>query len=410
MDASTLYALRDAAGVPAHPVIFLILGVATWALHIAAVHVMLGASALTLWGAFSKDDLKRRLAATMLNTAKVSVSIAIVIGVAPLLFVQVIYDPFWYASNVLSAWWVIGFIVILILGYLAMYVFYYANKDLTAKKGVTCPGSMVISIALLLVVGFIMHVLTQQMLSPEKWVEWYAPNGVINASGQKIHDYNIWRFLFFISLSAPVTGAWLLAMRRYLQGKEAGEDANYLALLGSLAQKLAIIGGLVVVVFGALWMATLPEKAAGFALSPWVIVTAVALIGTVLLPTLLGKKLDTGFWGFAPFAVGAVALIILGTAREALRFTILYGVHGYNPLDYKIVMDWYSTILFFGTFAIIGGAALAYMLTVAWQVGQSKEKVYTPSPAVDKIGTVAIWLIVAWMVQFFAIGFYVWVR
>ena len=113
MNAEMLYALRDVAGVPSHPVLFLILGVLTFALHILAVQVMLGASGLVIWGALSKAAYQRQLAQAMLGVAKIAVSVAVVLGVAPLLFVQVIYDPFWYTSNVLSAWWVIGFILIL---------------------------------------------------------------------------------------------------------------------------------------------------------------------------------------------------------------------------------------------------------------------------------------------------------
>jgi hypothetical protein len=161
MNAEMLYALRDVAGVPSHPVTFLILGVLTFALHILAVQVMLGASGLVIWGALSKDAYKRQLAAAMLGVAKVAVSVAVVLGVAPLLFVQVIYDPFWYTSNVLSAWWVIGFIVILTVGYLLMYVFYAKNHHL-AEEETLCSGSMILSLVLMLVVGFIMHVLTVQ--------------------------------------------------------------------------------------------------------------------------------------------------------------------------------------------------------------------------------------------------------
>lgn len=168
MNAEMLLALRDPAGVPSHPLVFLLLGVLTFALHVAAVQVMLGAGALVLRGAFSTDAHWRRLAATMLNTAKIAVSVAIVIGVAPLLFVQVVYDPFWYTSNVLSARWVIGFIVILIAGYLAMYGFYWRNPDLVARKG-RSGWLMLLSLLLLLVVGFIMHVLSYQMLWPEQW-------------------------------------------------------------------------------------------------------------------------------------------------------------------------------------------------------------------------------------------------
>jgi hypothetical protein len=231
MNAEMLYALRDPAGIPSHPLVFLLLAVLTFALHVAAVQVMLGAGALVLRGAFSAQPHWRRLAATMLNTAKIAVSVAIVIGVAPLLFVQVLYDPFWYTSNVLSARWVIGFIVILIAGYIAMYGYYWRNPNL-ATQPAKSSWMMMLSLALLLLVGWIMHVLSYQMLWPEQWQQWYAPQGRIDASGSGLHAYSVARFGFFIALSAPVTGAWLVAVRRYLQG--AGEtDAGYLAFPGA---------------------------------------------------------------------------------------------------------------------------------------------------------------------------------
>mgnify|MGYP006166651753 FL=1 len=205
MTPEMLSALRDQAGVPSHPLVFLVLGVLTFALHIAAVQVMLGAASLTLRGAFSGSLHWRRLAAAMITTAKIAVSVAIVIGVAPLLFVQVVYDPFWYTSNVLSAWWVIGFIVLLIAGYIALYVFYWKNHDIV-KEGGRGGVWMVASLALLLAVGFIVHSLTNQMLFPEHWMAWYAPQGVVNPDGHSLHHWNLPRFLFFIALSAPVTG------------------------------------------------------------------------------------------------------------------------------------------------------------------------------------------------------------
>jgi hypothetical protein len=407
MDAAMLYALRDPAGIPSHPIIFLVLGVLTWALHIAAVQVMLGASALTLYGSFSRDTRWRRLAAAMLTTAKVAVSVAIVLGVAPLLFVQVIYDPFWYTSNVLSARWVIGFIVVLILAYLAMYAFYYRNPRL-ASQPTRSAWQMVVSLVLMLVVGWIMHVLSYQMLLPEQWMSWYAPNGQIDAGGQSLHAYSITRFAFFILLSVAVVAAWLFAYRRYLMGRR-DEDAGYIAWLLPLAHKLMLAGGVLAVASGALWLATLPEKMAWFATSGWMWASAAALLAAAFFPRLLGSRLDQGLWGYAPFGVGAVALIMVAAAREALRFITLLGTHGYDALDYKINLDWYSTSLFFITFAVLGGVVLGYLLTVAWKAGQTKG-VYTPSPALTRLGNLSIGLLVIWIVQYFAIGFYVWAR
>lgn len=407
MTPEMLYALRDQAGVPSHPLVFLVLGVLTFALHMAAVQVMLGAASLTLRGAFSASTHWRRLAAAMLVTAKIAVSVAIVIGVAPLLFVQVVYDPFWYTSNVLSAWWVIGFIVLLIAGYIAMYIFYWKNHDIVTDGG---RGGiwMLLSLALLLAVGFIVHSLTNQMLFPEQWMAWYAPKGVVNPDGHSLHYWNLPRFLFFIALSAPVTGAWLYGYRRYLQG--GGEtDAAYLRWVRGLAQSLMLVGGVVSVLIGAVWMLTLPEKMTWFASSVWMLMALVALLAVVALPLVLRDRIDSGVWGYGIFGAGALGLIVVGAAREMLRFVTLLGSHGYDAMDYRINMDWYSTSLFFVTFGVVGGVTLAYLLTVAWQAGQSKG-LYTPSSTVTRIGQWSVGLLVAWTVLYFAVGFYVWAR
>lgn len=407
MNAEMLYALRDVAGVPSHPVIFMILGVLTFALHILAVQVMLGASGLVIWGALSKATYQRQLAQAMLGVAKIAVSVAIVLGVAPLLFMQVIYDPFWYTSNVLSAQWVIGFIVILIIAYLLMYFFYAKNHHLATQKTI-CPGSMILSLALMLVVGFIMHVLVYQMLSPDQWMQWYAPNGEIDASGRKLHDYNLWRFGFFISLSVLVISGWLFAYRHYISHRNDVSN-DYLQWLRGLATKLSLAGGVVALGFGMGWMATLPDTQSGFGLSPWVLLTAVLIALSAVMPKLIGGRVNAPLFGYGLFGLAAIAVIAVAIAREMLRWNILFGDFGYNALDYPVNMDWYSTLLFLGTFILIGGSILGYFLTVAWHAGQT-EGVYTPSPAVTRMGNLTIILLAAWIIHFFSLGLWVWLR
>jgi len=413
MDAQSLNALRDVAGVPTHPVVFLILGVVTFALHIAAVQVMLGAAGLTVWGALSAAPFWRRLAQSMVMVTKVMLSVAILIGVAPLLFVQVIYDPFWYTSNVLSAWWVIGFIVILTVASLLWFFFNARNYRLGSTTRTFCPGSAILSIVLLLGVGFIMHVLTQQMLSPEQWLQWYAPGGVLDTSGRGLHDYNLPRFLFFISLSAPVIGAVLVGYQQYYRPRVADETAQmshaYLDWVGQLGHKLIGVGGVLSVLLGMLWMASLPAPLAGFALSPWVITALLLLLGFVAFAQWVRMGQMRSLWAYAVLPVGAVAIVVVAVAREALRWAALNGLHGYNPLDYPVQMDWYSTLMFFITFLVIGGGALAYMLTIAWKAGQT-QGVYTPGPVLSRLGDVAIALIGLWIVQYFVMGLVTWLR
>ena len=407
MDVQALYALRDVAGVPSHPVLFLILGVVTFALHLFAVHVMLGGATLTIRGAFSRDQNWRRLANAMLSTAKVAVSVTVVLGVAPLLFVQVIYDPFWYTSNVLSAWWVIGFILILCVAYLLVYVFYGKNEDFTKAK-TRCPGSMILSLVLFILVGLIMHALTNQMLSPDEWMSWYAPEGKIDASGTQLHSINWARFAFMILLAAPVTGAWLYGYRHYISVR-ADSESEYLNFLSDLASKMMLVGGIATLTVGAVWMATLPENQASFASNPLMILTALILLALALLPKVLGAKINQGITGYLVVLAALVGVLVVGVDREVIRWFALVVDAGYNPMDYPINMDWYSTILFFVTFAVIGGLACGYLLTVAWQAGHT-EGVYTPSAAVTRMGNWTIYAIAIWIVHFFALGFWVWMQ
>lgn len=402
MEAETLYALRSPAGLPSHPVIFLVLLVLTWALHILAVHVMLGSTALSLFGSCAAGEKWQRLSESMLNTAKVAVSIAIVLGVAPLLFVQVIYDPFWYVSNVLSARWALGFILILLIAYYAMYHRYFVGPT-PAKRGRI---SLTVSLLLLLVAGFLMHVLTNQMLRPELWLSWYFPNGHIDPSGAGIHEFNPYRFAYFIALSIPVTGAWLAGYSRYLgQSHDIGEQKAYRYWLDTLYARLMRVGGLVALLFYAIWMSTLPDTAKGYMGSFWPTLGALATVALVLCPSLF--KPDRG--DYRPMVVSALAILAIAIAREALRLTILGRGHGYDLMTYPVNSDSYGFALFLLTFLGLGVPAVAYSIGIAWEAGKSRA-VYVASPRVAWLGRISLFALGIWICQYFLFGIITMVR
>ena len=167
---------------------------------------------------------------------------------------------------------------------------------------------------------------------------------------------------------------------------------------------------MVSVLIGAAWMMTLPEKMQWFAGSVWMWLAVAALLAVVAMPLALRARLDRGVSGNAVYLAGTQKIKIKDAAREVLRFVTLLGSHGYDAMDYRINMDWYSTVLFFVTFGVIGGTTLAYLLTVAWQAGQQKTGIYTPSALVNRIGQWSVGLLVAWTVAYFAICFWVWAR
>lgn len=409
MNDTMFLALMDPAGAPAHPLIFLVLGVVTFALHMTAVNVMLGTLGLSAWGSFSQNPYWQRLAGALGTTAKVAVSIAIVLGVAPLLFVQVIYDPFWYTSNVISAWWLLGFLAILTVAYLALYRFYGLNHQY-AEDGSALPiqGApqgglwLVGSFILMVTCGVIMHAVVNQSLQPGEWMNWYAPEGVVDPHGRELHSITIARVAFFLLLSIPVTAGWLFGMRRYLLS--AGEeDYGYIDFIENLAHNMARIGSLLVLLAGAAWMMTLPESMVWFRSSLWMLLGLIPLAYFGAMSFIQKKRVLCIFCNYMAFGMTLIMAIVLAALREVLRFVTLLEAAGWDALAYKVNMDWSSTVIFFVTFLVVGGLNLTYLLTLAWKSGQTKA-LYTPGVGITRVGSMAIVSLVLWVVGYFTIG------
>lgn len=409
MNDTMFLALMDPAGAPAHPLIFLVLGVVTFALHMTAVNVMLGTLGLSAWGSFSQNPYWQRLAGALGTTAKVAVSIAIVLGVAPLLFVQVIYDPFWYTSNVISAWWLLGFLAILTVAYLALYRFYGLNHQY-AEDGSALPiqGApqgglwLVGSFILMVTCGVIMHAVVNQSLQPGEWMNWYAPEGVVDPHGRELHSITVARVAFFLLLSIPVTAGWLFGMRRYLLS--AGEeDYGYIDFIENLAHNMARIGSLLVLLAGAAWMMTLPESMVWFRSSLWMLLGLIPLAYFGAMSFIQKKRVLCIFCNYMAFGMTLIMAIVLAALREVLRFVTLLEAAGWDALAYKVNMDWSSTVIFFVTFLVVGGLNLTYLLTLAWKSGQTKA-LYTPGVDITRVGSMAILSLVLWVVGYFTIG------
>lgn len=409
MNDTMFLALMDPAGAPAHPLIFLVLGVVTFALHMTAVNVMLGTLGLSAWGSFSQNPYWQRLAGALGTTAKVAVSVAIVLGVAPLLFVQVIYDPFWYTSNVISAWWLLGFLAILTVAYLALYRFYGLNHQY-AEDGSALPiqGApqgglwLVGSFILMVTCGVIMHAVVNQSLQPGEWMNWYAPEGVVDPHGRELHSITVARVAFFLLLSIPVTAGWLFGMRRYLLS--AGEeDYGYIDFIENLAHNMARIGSLLVLLAGAAWMMTLPESMVWFRSSLWMLLGLIPLAYFGAMSFIQKKRVLCIFCNYMAFGMTLIMAIVLAALREVLRFVTLLEAAGWDALAYKVNMDWSSTVIFFVTFLVVGGLNLTYLLTLAWKSGQTKA-LYTPGVGITRVGSMAILSLVLWVVGYFTIG------
>ncbi len=393
-------ALQDPMGVPFFPVVFQALMVLTFALHILCVNATVGAAALAAYGRLSGEARWRALALSLSKTVTMSVSAAIVLGVAPLLFVQVLYDPFWYASNMLSAAWVVAFIFIMMGAFGLSYAAYLRGE----KPGAAVFGAA--ALALFLLAGFVMHALNFQALQPEKWLGWYARAGGVDASGTALHAFSLPRFLHFLVPAFSVAGVFLMLRSWYLEPRVDADRAqlDWAARLGS---GLAFWATAAQVLVGLWFLLSLPGELA-FAKNPLVLAASAA--GLVLL-AYLGRIHFSGRrpQDSAPAAALAIAAVVLAmsAAREALRGAYL-GRFGYALSAHRVTLDWGSTALFFGTF-VLGLVVLAYVLAVAFQSGRVAGR-WEAGPRMQAWGRASIGIMLAWIVVVAGLGVFITLR
>ncbi|MDD4931949.1 MAG: hypothetical protein PHO89_00580 [Methylacidiphilaceae bacterium] len=397
---SILNLLRDPVGIPAPPVLFQWLMVFTWAIHIVFVNLVLGGAALAIAGYLRREDpLWGRLSRAMTQVTKVALSLAIVVGVAPLLFTQVIYDPMWYASNVLSAAWVMGFIYALGLGYTCWFIFSFRNKEGAGAAELLWAVAAILLFALN---GFVMHVLSVQSILPAKWLEWYAPQGVPDMSGLKVHAFSFPRFAFFFAAAAAGTGIFLLAYADYF-GPRRDFPAPYREFCRRIGWQWARWGFLAQSILAVLWFAGVERAVA----RPFLWITLLTLLAILLLlwnrkpESLVGK-------GYVAQSIFVFYALIVGIAREEIRLGALLPL-GYDPMTYKVNLDLSSTLLFFTTFLGVGGIGLAFLLAMLWQAGRT-EGTYVAGKTVARLSNYALAIVLIWIAVFFGVGITVWVR
>lgn len=394
--SAMLKTLQDPLGLPFYPLVFQILAVLTFALHITFVNFTVGTLFLSVYGHLRGGDFWKRLSAAMAKAAIPCVSIAMVLGIAPLLFIQVLYDPFWYTSSVLSGRWAIGFIIAMMIAYSFLYVFYFRRQK-TDGKGYLTFG--LIALLLFLLSGFIMHVLNYQALLPDKWLSWYTSAGTVDASGGAIHAFSLVRFLHFIVPAFALTGIFLMMYAWYFEKRE-DFDKNYLERVGKIGSGLAFHFTTIQVLVGFLWLLSLPAQFK-FMSNPFFVVAFVLGIG--LLALLYNARRNP-----IKFAVPAVlgsflTVFAMSYAREALRVEYV-GRFAYSIFDYKVNLDWGSTLLFLITF-VLGLVILGYLLTVVFKSGRVMGEV-AAAPGLVKWGKVSIGLLVLWMAGFFVLGIF----
>jgi len=364
MDINTaLQALRDPFGLPFYAWMFQGLMVLTFTLHILFVNLVVGGLAVAMYNHFKtgpERDFRQRLSAGLAQASTINLSVAIVLGVAPLLFVQVIYDPFWYASNSLSAWWAMAFLLTITIAFLSTYVFYLKRRRNPEAWG----GFAVLGLAAAVFAGVIISALSLQALLPAEWLKWYAGCGGLKTTGTGLYSFGFGRFLHFMGPALINTGIFMMLYAWYFRPRN-DIDGAYLDWVGRSGARLAKIAAMVQIVIGLWWLLSLPGE---LHFMRNIYMWAGAGLGLIVMILLLKAEADPDRWALPLAGVSFVAVLVMSIAREVLRMSYL-GLYDFSIYSARVNIDWGSTALFFVTF-VMGLVVIAWPLSIAFKLGR----------------------------------------
>jgi len=348
MDAASLIPTPDALQV--HWFWLHLLLTLTTFLHLVAMNIMLGAGFIAFVAPFWRGDDVMPLNAHIARTLPYSIAFTINLGVAPLLFLQVLYGQFLYTSSVLMAVYWLAIVGILIISYYAAYV--YNLIDNRSGLGRLYIGA---TLLLLLTVSFLFSNNVSIMQMPEVWSSYFADRTgwLLNFSDPSL----IPRYLHFVA-SAVAIGGLGIALYFEIRKRRGAADGDEWIKLGC---NWFMVATIINFGFGFWFLGALPEAAYdpstlnGKIFFIMIVASVVTIIPSVAYAQ-AGRIIPATVWAL-------LTIVLMTLARDILRLTYLKPYFTLSGLPY---VPQYSPFIVFLLAFIGAGYLVVWMLKIVW--------------------------------------------
>ncbi|MBU0676066.1 MAG: hypothetical protein KJ950_15625 [Proteobacteria bacterium] len=223
MDIASFVPVADA--IPVHWFWLQSLLTATTFLHLVAMNVLLGSGIIALVIMFRRGEAARPLSCAVAESLPYSMALTVNLGVAPLLFVQVLYGQFFYTSSVLMAklWFVV--FALLLIAYSLLYLHKVGMG--TSRTSLTF---LTIAVLMLLVISFIFANNISLMQLPENWLRYFDQRaGWLITKGDPVFLPRLFHFL----ASAVAMGGLAIAVYFEFRRRRGDGDTDQWIRLGS---------------------------------------------------------------------------------------------------------------------------------------------------------------------------------
>ncbi len=341
--------------IPVHWMWFQVLLITTFILHLLFMNVMLGSSIIAMVREFKTTEEPDELNRDISTKLPYIVAFTVNIGVAPLLFLQVIYGHLFYSSSMLMAVYWLSIFVLVMVAYYSLYIYDFKFEALGQARRIF----IVIAVIILLAVGFIFSNNMTLMMEPEQWVRYFSnPFGtLLNLQENML----IPRYLHFVVGSIAIAGlfqAVIWEVRRS-SAEEQAEEAVRTGLNWFLSATIFQI------LIGIWFLATLPEDKMMLYLGKDNLRTFLLILGILCALSALVSAAKKNTWATLGSALSTVVVMVL--IRDLLRMSWIKPF--FSPASLKVVPEYSPLILFLVSFAI-GGVIIVYMLKIAATAGK----------------------------------------
>jgi hypothetical protein len=357
---SPVIPLADPLPQPAPPALLWALLQVTFLLHLVAMNLVLGGSILALHWRFSRRAEGARPRAALLaffaKTLPVAVAAAVTLGVAPLLFVQVLYGRLFFTSSVLMAWLWLAIVPLVILAYSAAYVLALRGGAL-GKHGRWVGAIVAILFA---AVAFLQATNATRSIRPGTFVEAYRASG--RGLTLNLGDPSFWPRYLHLLLGAVAVAALASAVFGAIRRKRDPGLAAWAIRRGSTVYAVATAANVFV---GMLFLLALPRgvlirlvggDARAMTLLALGILLAVAAAGLALLA--LGAKDPVRVtWAQVWLLLATLAVMVL--LRDEVRMIALRDAGFEQPS--QVATQWGPLAVFLALLAAAGA-------TIGWMV------------------------------------------
>jgi hypothetical protein len=324
----------------------------TFPVHILAMNAMMGGLLIGIVQRLQGGTVQKQLAHRIALALPLVIAFVVNFGVAPLLFVQVLYGQFVYSSSVLMGFFWILIVPVLIIAYYGAYLYDFKFKAL----GSFGPLIAIIVFLLLTVIGFFFSNNMLLMSLPERFVDYFSvKDGTLLA----YNEPEFWPRYLHMMLGAIAIGGLFVGLLGKLNKSNNPDLAAHSESVGIFTFNLFTI---INIAIGFWYFFSLPETQRKVLMGGSIPATAMFALTLLLITGAIFVGIKKQFWLTFFHAVALVLAMIF--IRSWVRSSYL---EQFFTLDTLQVMPQYSPMIFFFVTLLGGVVCLIWLLKQTYE-------------------------------------------